>query len=433
MRLPLLHTRASWWLTVVVASLLAVLVVRAVTQWPQQNAETPVLVATTPQAATPSNTHETVTIRPGDTLARLLTARGYDAATVHSIVESGAGGSELANLKVDTTLTLSVSSDGRISEVSYTPDRLREVTVSRDASGAFISSVSEKQTVAVTRYADGTIEDSLFASGKRAGVSDGIILAMADAFSYDIDFALEVQPGDRFKVLYEEVLVDGLKLSDGPVLAAEFSNQGKTYRAVRFVAKDGRAGFYTPEGMAMRKAFLRTPVDFARISSRYTTRRLHPVLNTVRAHRGVDYAAARGTPVRATGDGKIEFAGNKGGYGRVLIVRHHGNQSTLYAHLNGFAKNIRSGARVSQGQVIGYVGSTGLASGPHLHYEFRVNGVHVDPLKVKTTQAMPIAAAEKAAFLAQSSRLVALLDGRGGNSAVAQSGAQTGNDTARRL
>jgi murein DD-endopeptidase MepM/ murein hydrolase activator NlpD len=386
-----------------------------------------------PQDIRPSISYESVTITAGDSLARVLLKRGHDASTVQQIVESGSGGSELANLKANTTLTIGVDPTGQLREISYAPDLLREVRVQRNEGGLFESSVTEKPTVSVTRYADGVIEDSLFASGKRAGVSDTTILELADAFSYDIDFALEVQPGDSFKVIYEEVLVEDTKIGEGPVLAAEFTNQGKTYRAVRFVSAGGRAGFYTPEGMAMRKAFLRTPVDFARISSRYTNRRLHPVLNTVRAHRGVDYAAARGTPVRATGDGKIEFAGNKGGYGRVLIIRHHGSQSTLYAHLNGFAKNIRSGARVAQGQIIGYVGSTGLASGPHLHYEFRVNGVHVDPLKVKTTQAVSIAAAEKAAFLSESSRLVAMLDGRGGKTAVAQAPNPPGSVSARQL
>lgn len=363
---------------------------------------------------------EDVKVRTGDTLARILTSRGHAPATVHQIVSSGPAGEALAAIKVGTTLKVATDNDGTLSEISYAPDPYRVVNVRRNEAGEYVSEIVEKPTVTVQRFAEGTIDDSLFGSGKRAGVSDTVILEMADVFGYDIDFALEVQQGDSFRVLYEEVLVDGQKVKDGDVLAAEFVNEGRTYRAVRYKTADGRTGYYTPEGMAMRKAFLRTPVDFARISSGFTTRRLHPVLHTVRAHKGVDYAAARGTPVKATGDGRIEYAGNKGGYGRVVIIQHGSGKSTLYGHLNGFAKNIRSGTRVSQGQVIGYVGSTGLASGPHLHYEFRVNGVHVNPLKVKTAEATPIAAAEKQAFLAESARLVAMLDNFSGRTAVAQ-------------
>jgi murein DD-endopeptidase MepM/ murein hydrolase activator NlpD len=378
-------------------------------------------------AAQPKRLWEGIKVKAGDTLARLLTSRGHTPAMVHEIVASGPGGAALGNLKAGTTIDVGTDAKGEIKEISYAPDPYRVVTVTLADDGQFQSEIVERPSFSVTRFSEGVVNDSLFASGKKAGVSDTVILEMADAFSYDIDFALEVQQGDTFRVLYEEVLVDGKKVRDGDVLAAEFVNQGKTYRAVRYQPATGRAGYYTPEGLAMRKAFLRTPVDFARISSRYTTRRYHPVLHTVRAHKGVDYAAARGTPVRATGNGRIEYAGNKGGYGRVLIIRHQGNQSTLYAHLNGFAKNIRNGAHVDQGQIIGYVGSTGLASGPHLHYEFRVNGNHVDPLKVKTTQAEPIASSERTAFLAEASRLLAMMETYSGKTAIAQASPAASN------
>lgn len=384
-------------------------------------------VASAPAPAKPERFWEGIQIKAGDTLARILTSRGHAPATVQEIVTSGPGGKELGNLKAGTTLDVSTDRAGALAEISYSPDPYRVVSIRKNAAGGFESEVLEKPTVSVTRFAEGTIEDSLFASGKRSGVSDTVILELADAFSYDIDFALEVQEGDSFRVLYEEILVDGKKVRDGEVLAAEFVNQGKAYQAIRYQPATGRAGFYTPEGMAMRKAFLRTPVDFARISSGFSKRRLHPVLHTVRAHKGVDYAAARGTPVRATANGRIEYAGNKGGYGRVIIIRHQGNQSTLYGHLNGFAKSIHTGARVDQGQIIGYVGSTGLASGPHLHYEFRVGGVHVDPLKVKTTQAEPIAASERAAFFAESSRLLAMMDNYSGKNAIAQTASAARN------
>lgn len=396
----------------------------ATTQEPQGNE---IAVALPAQQGTLAATKQKVThlwenvrVRTGDTLARILTSRGHASTTVHEIISSGPAAEALSEIKAGSTLKVATDGDGQLSELSYAPDPFRVVNVRRNDEGGYESEVIEKPAVTVTRFADGVIEDSLFGTGKRVGVSDTVILEMADAFGYDIDFALEVQQGDSFRVVYEEVLVDGEKVSDGDVLAAEFVNNGKTYRAVRFKTSDGRTGFYTPEGLAMRKAFLRTPIDFARISSRFTTRRFHPVLHTFRAHKGVDYAAARGTPIKATADGRVEYAGNKGGYGRVVILQHAGRQSTLYGHMNGFAKNIRTGARVSQGQVIGYVGASGLASGPHLHYEFRVNGMHVDPLKVKTIQASPIAASEKAAFLAEANRLVAMLDNFAGRTAVAQ-------------
>lgn len=397
-------TAATWLLTTATPAVIA-------------EPETPV-AATGPAA--PQTLWEAIKVRGGDTLARILTSRGHAPLTVHNIVESGPAARELASIKAGATLNVATDTQGELREITYAPDPYRVVNVRRNENGAFESTVVEKPTVTVTRFAEGVVEESLFGAGKQAGVSDTVILEMADAFGYDIDFALEVQQGDTFRVMYEEILVDGVRVRDGLVLAAEFVNRGTTYRAVHYKTADGRSGYYTPEGMAMRRAFLRTPVDFARISSRFSRARMHPVLHTMRAHKGVDYAAARGTPVKATADGSIQYAGNKGGYGRVVILRHGNQQTTLYAHLDRFAQNVRSGGRVKQGQVIGYVGASGLASGPHLHYEFQVNGRHVDPLKVKTSQAAPIAAAEKQAFLAEAGRLVAMLDGYSGRTAVAQ-------------
>lgn len=397
-------TAATWLLTTATPAVIA-------------EPETPVAAA---GPAAPQTLWEAIKVRGGDTLARILTSRGHAPLTVHNIVESGPAARELASIKAGATLNVATDTQGELREITYAPDPYRVVNVRRNENGAFESTVVEKPTVTVTRFAEGVVEESLFGAGKQAGVSDTVILEMADAFGYDIDFALEVQQGDTFRVMYEEILVDGVRVRDGLVLAAEFVNRGTTYRAVHYKTADGRGGYYTPEGMAMRRAFLRTPVDFARISSRFSRARMHPVLHTMRAHKGVDYAAGRGTPVKATADGSIQYAGNKGGYGRVVILRHGNQQTTLYAHLDRFAQNVRSGGRVKQGQVIGYVGASGLASGPHLHYEFQVNGRHVDPLKVKTSQAAPIAAAEKQAFLAEAGRLVAMLDGYSGRTAVAQ-------------
>ena len=233
---------------------------------------------------------------------------------------------------------------------------------------------------------------------------------MAGIFEWDIDFIQDVREGDTFTVIYEELWRDGVKLRDGQIVAAEFVNQGKSFRAARFSDSSGRASYYTPEGRSVRKAFLRAPLNFTRISSNFNPSRRHPVLNTIRAHRGVDYAAPTGTQIRAAGDGKVSFRGVQGGYGNTIILQHGGNITTLYGHLSRFG-SARDGARVSQGDVIGYVGSSGLATGPHLHYEYRVNGVHRNPRTVSLPPADPIAAEQQTAFRAATEPLWRQLDG----------------------
>jgi murein DD-endopeptidase MepM/ murein hydrolase activator NlpD len=216
-------------------------------------------------------------------------------------------------------------------------------------------------------------------------------MEMAGIFGWDIDFALELRKGDSFKLLYEEHFLDGNKLRNGPILMAEFNNDGKLFKAVRYQTPDGNTSYYDPDdGRNKKRAFIRTPVKFARISSRFTNGRFHPVLKKWRAHRGVDYAAPTGTPIKAAGNGKVIFRGTKGGYGKTVIIQHGTKYTTLYAHLSKYAKSSKKGRTIKQGQIIGYVGKTGLATGPHLHYEFRVNGVHRNPLTVKLPKADPI-------------------------------------------
>ena len=224
---------------------------------------------------------------------------------------------------------------------------------------------------------------SLFLDGKKAGLSEKLIIQLAKIFAWDIDFALNIQPDDQFTLIYEKLYVDGEEYDTGNILAAEFVTRGQIFRALRYLSNRGKVNYYDPEGNNLRKAFLRTPVEFTRISSRFNLRRRHPVLNRIRAHKGVDYAAPKGTPVRATGNGRIRFMGTQRGYGRVIVVQHQQKYTTLYAHLLHFDKKIRRSTTVRQGQVIGYVGKSGLASGYHLHYEFRVNKIHRNPLTVK--------------------------------------------------
>ena len=230
-------------------------------------------------------------------------------------------------------------------------------------------------------------------------MSNNVIMELATIFGWDVDFALDIRQGDNFSLIYQEKYLQGKKVGDGDILVARFENHGNTYTAVRYEDKKGYSQYFTPKGLSMRKAFLRTPVDFTRISSRFNLSRKHPILHKIRAHKGVDYAASRGTPIKAAGDGKVIFSGRKGGYGRVLILQHGTRYTTLYAHLKAFRKGIRVGKRVKQGQVVAYVGSSGLASGPHLHYEFRVNGSHRDPLKVRLPHAKPIDKKRKEQFL----------------------------------
>ncbi len=246
--------------------------------------------------------------------------------------------------------------------------------------------------------ASGQIDSSLFEAAAQAGVSDRIIMNLAGIFAWDIDFVLDIRSGDRFRVLYEELWRDDKRVGEGRIVAAEFENQGEVFQAYYFEDPSGRADYYNAKGSSLRKAFVRAPLSFSRISSNFNPRRRHPKLNTIRAHRGVDYAAPTGTPVKAAGDGKLIFRGRKGGYGNTVILQHGGNITTLYAHLSRFSK-YRNGARVRQGDVIGYVGATGLATGPHLHYEYRANGVHLNPRTVKLPDAAPLDSAYMPDFL----------------------------------
>lgn len=285
--------------------------------------------------------------------------------------------------------------------------------VSRDASG-LKADVLQNPLDARPRIIRASINSSLFEAVEAAGGHDPTAVALADIFGWDIDFVLDIQPGDSFIVSYQELYQDGVYVKDGPILAASFTNQGRTYRAVRYIDPDGSAHYYTPDGRSMHKAFLRAPVEFTRISSRFNSTRLHPILNLIRAHKGVDYAAPIGTPVRAAGDGRIQYAGPKGGYGNVVEIEHTRSIVTVYGHLSRFARGTHVGAHVTQGTVIAYVGMTGLATGPHLHYEYRVNGLFKNPQTVSLPDAEPIDARLRADFEARTAPLLAALDGSAG-------------------
>ena len=281
--------------------------------------------------------------------------------------------------------------------------------VTRATDGGFAAKVIENPVEMHITPLHGRITSSLFKTVNDLGASDQVALQLAEVFRYDIDFAQELQPGDTFTIVLEKVWRDGAFLRDGEILAAEFVNAGHTYRALRYTLPDGTREYYTPDGKSLRKAFLLAPLQFSRISSGFGLR-WHPILNHMRAHQGIDYAAPTGTPIRAAGDGRVAFRGVQGGYGNVVMLAHAGGVETVYGHMSRFAPGLATGKRVKQGELIGFVGMTGLATGPHLHYEYRVGGVHRNPASIKTLPAVPIPATLRADFDAKAQVLLASLD-----------------------
>lgn len=350
----------------------------------------------------------TISVKAGQNLSVIFDALGLAHDEVADLLALGGEVQKLKKLKAGDELHILIEDD-HLEGLTYALDESRTLEVRRGDKGlesALLTAELERRQTTTT----GKITNSLFADGRRANLSSRLIMSFADIFGYDIDFAQDLQPGDQFSVVYEQIYKKGKKLRDGDILAAEFVSQGQHYRAVRFTAPDGNTAYYTPNGQSLRKAFIRTPVDFARVSSPFNLHRLHPILHTIRAHKGVDYAAGTGTPIKATGDGKISYYGMKNGYGRVAMINHGAGVETLYGHMSRFRAGLSEGSRVRQGQVIGYVGMSGLATAPHLHYEFRVNGIHKDPMTVPLPRANPVSPSHMTAFRAQSNTLMAALD-----------------------
>ncbi len=361
---------------------------------------------------------QSVTVRPGDTLAALFGRRGVGPSTVHHVVYLDERTARLRDLKPGEELKLALDEEGNLSALRFELNETQLVEVSAGDEG-FDSRVIERPMETRVVRASGVIRDSLYLAAQNAGLSDPLIMKLAHIFAWDIDFVYDIRAGDRFFLVYEELYREGEKLRDGEILAATFVNRGESLTAVRYETGNGLAEYYTPDGRNMRKEFLRTPVDFRRISSRFNPNRMHPSLGYRRPHRGVDYAADPGTPIIATGNGRVKNAGRDGGYGNRIIIEHAGRYSTLYAHLSKYARGVRAGARVKQGQIIGYVGMTGTATGPHLHYEFRVDGTHKDPLKVDFPAAESLPESEHTAFKQVAQPLMAQLDAMRGESMLA--------------
>ncbi len=369
----------------------------------------------TPEAPTGEPVAETdplaksVVVANGDTLSTVFAKVGLSPAVMHAVLASSPDAKQLSRLKIGQTLEIQLTEQGELASLRSKLNSLETLALEQTPKGYVFKKEQVKPEVS-TAYARGEIDSSLFLAAKRAGLSHNLTMDLANVFGYDIDFALDIRKGDSFEVIYEEKTVEGQRVGTGNILAARFTNRGKTYSAVRYTSKDGTTSYYNADGTSMRKAFIRTPVDFARISSRFSNGRKHPILNKIRAHKGVDYAAPHGTPIKSAGDGKVLLAGRKGGYGNTVIIQHGQRYRTLYAHMQGFAKGVRNGSTVKQGQIIGYIGTTGLSTGPHLHYEFQVDGVHVDPLGLKLPMADPIAKSEMPRFMQQSQPLMARMD-----------------------
>ncbi len=341
---------------------------------------------------------EVVTVESGDTLASIFSGKGIASKTTHEIARLNEQTRKLRYIKPGQEIHLLLDDERRLRQMKYIPDITSTLLIQRNEDQGFSSQIINYQLDAFPVYREGRIKHSLFEAAAQADIPEDVIMDLVAIFGWDIDFSLDIRTGDRFGIVYEELYKDDVKIRNGRILAAEFVNDGKTYRAVYYKDPKGNVDYFSPDGKSMRKAFLRSPVEFSRISSRFSNKRWHPILSKWRSHKGVDYAAKRGTPVRASGDGKVIFAGTKGGYGRLIVIRHGGRYTTAYGHLNGYARGVRSGKKVKQGQIIGYVGSSGLATGPHLHYEFRVNGVHRNPLTVKLPEAKPVHSAFKSHF-----------------------------------
>jgi murein DD-endopeptidase MepM/ murein hydrolase activator NlpD len=389
--------------------------------------EQPEFTGTAPVPATPAITplQHTEKVKAGDNLSLLFQRAGLSDTKLYELMSSNAATKQLKKLHPGQLFHFEIH-DGQLQKLTYQKDKLRSVEFARSDKGFSHTDIELKPDTHLA-YREARIVNSLFLAGTDAGMEESLIMELASIFGWDIDFALDIRSNDSFKVLYEEHFLEGEKLRNGPILAAEFTNQGKTFKAVRYTNSKGDSNYFSPEGKSMRKAFLRTPVDFARISSHFNLNRKHPILNRIRAHKGTDYAAPTGTPIKAAGDGRIIWAGTKGGYGRTVIIQHGQSYKTLYAHMSKYGRSIKKGKRVKQGQTIGYVGSSGLATGPHLHYEFYLNGAVRNPVKVPLPKAKSVPKADLANFIDQTKPIVAKLEEFGQQTQIALSNSAESN------
>ncbi len=366
---------------------------------PQQVVAEAITLTPVSPPATSGHFWHAETLRRGDSINRLLSRLNIRDSPAQRDILSGGAGRLLTQLKPGQTVSALVSESGRLISLRFTDPQGREAVVSREEDGLRFS-LETPQLITTPELKSGVIHSSLFAATDKANLPDSVAVQLIDIFGSQIDFHRDLQRGDRFTVVYESLRnSQGEAVQTGKILAAEFINDGKLYRAVYYAPHgNSKGGYYSADGKSLKEAFLRSPLEFSRISSGFTIARFHPVLQQWRAHKGVDYAAPIGTKVKATADGTVEYVGQQNGYGNVIVVKHNEKYSTLYGHLSAFASGVRRGARIAQGEVIGHVGMTGWATGPHLHYELKVNGIQQDPLKVALPGALPLDAKNLASF-----------------------------------
>jgi len=353
-------------------------------------------------------------VQRGDTIAELLRRLNVDDINASNYLRNHKAAASLFRISVGKDMQAETHADGTLISLRFINDSGSQVIIEK-TEDSYNTRVLGAQIEKRILMRTGEINNTLFAATDAAGMSDAAANQLADIFSGDIDFHRDLRKGDKFSVIYEMNYSNGEAVRTGNILAAEFINQGHRYRAVYYEMTKNHGSYFSPDGKNMRKAFLRSPIEFSRVSSGFTLSRFHPILNKWRAHKGVDYAAALGTKVKVTADGTIDFVGNQGGYGNVVIVNHQGHYSTVYGHLSRFASGLRRGQRVAQGDIIAYVGQSGLATGPHLHYEFKIDGQQRDPLRVALPDARPIIAVQKEQFLAATSNIIERLSMLSGN------------------
>lgn len=338
-------------------------------------------------------------VQRGDTLGSLLARLGIDDPDASEFIRNNPQTQALhRQLAPGKTVVARTANNGQLQHLIFPLNAQDNALIVERRGSQFTASQQALRFENQIVMKSAEIQSSLFGATDAADIPDSIASQLAEIFGADIDFHRDLRKGDRFSVVYEIQYLRGIPARSGRILSAEFVNNGKTLRAVWF-DQDGKGGYYTPEGKSLRKAFLRSPLEFSRVTSGFSMR-FHPILQQWRAHKGVDYGAPSGTRVRSTGDGTVEFAGQQGGYGNLIIVRHGGNYATAYGHLRGFAPGLRKGSRISQGDTIGFVGQTGWATGPHLHYEFRIGGQQVNPLAISLPTAIPLDQAQMPRFSA---------------------------------
>ena len=344
-------------------------------------------------------------IKRNDSLFSILKRLGIEEKNIVTLVNSDRS-NLLAQIKIGKTLEVGINDSNIVISLNYIKDFKSGVRVEKRGEVYEIEEY-ELNTEKYRVFKNIEINNSLYVDGLKEGLPDSVIMDLVYIFGWDIDFVHDIRPGDSYSLIYEEVFVNGEKKLDGDILIAEFINRDRTHTAIRYKLQNGFSEYFSLEGRNVKKAFLRSPVKFSYISSSYNLKRRHPILHKTRAHTGVDYAASRDTPVRSTGDGTVIFADKDGGYGNLIVIKHTEDYSTRYAHLNKFHSKIKVGGKVKQSETIGYVGRTGTATGDHLHYEFRVNGKHTNPLTVKLPNAKPIHENDKDSYGLHAKKILA--------------------------